>query len=213
MNMLSHCHKAEIFSPSDEFLCLAEVFMDKAEQLLVSVPHDFSYEAHPFYNIVFYDSISGLVRGQCTLDSPQSLSEERLSLTCNVVEVMESQQRRQDLKIPLEIEVELSCVYLPSGAKVPPRTFPAMTRNISAGGIYLIGEHPLAEDAQLRFEIKDAPKPLVLIAKLLRQEKLPLKKERPQYGYGCLFIELKPQTESALRNYIFRKERERQRRY
>lgn len=213
MNMLNHCRKAEIFSPSDEFLCQAEAFKDKSEQLWVSVPHDFSYEDHSFYNITFYDSVSGLVRAHCVLASPQSLSEERLSLMCKVVEVLESHQRRQDLKIPLEIEVELSCVYLPAGVEAPPKTFPAMTRNISAGGIYLVSEYPLAEGAQVRFEIKEASKPLVLTAQLLRHEKLPLKREQPQYGYGCRFIELKPQMESVLRNYIFRKERERQRRF
>ncbi len=211
MKLLRNCRKAEIFSPSDEFLCQAEVFTDKSEQLWVSVPHSFSYEEHSYYNITFYDSVSGLVRGQCILGSPQDLSERRLALMCDVTEVVETRQRRQDLKIPLEIEVEVTCIYLPEGVEAPPQTFPAVTRNISAGGIYLISEYPLAEGAEIQFEIKEASKPLVLTAKLLRQEKLPPKMEQPQYGYGCRFIKLKSQMESVLRNYIFRKDRERQR--
>ena len=71
----------------------------------------------------------------------------------------------------------------------------------------------MQEDAEIRFEITEANKPLLLNAKVLRQDKLPLKREMPQYGHGCRFFDLKPQTESVLRNYIFRKERQRQRRF
>ena len=213
MNMLKKCRKAEIFNPAESLLCQAEVFSDISDRLWVSVSHDFPYEEFSYFNITFYDPVSGLVRCRCTLGSPESLSEERLSLLCTIVEVLESHHRRQDLKIPLEIEVELTCTYLPAGAPEPPSTFTAITRNISAGGIYLICEHPLPEDAEIRFEITEANKPLLLNAKVLRQDKLPLKREMPQYGHGCRFFDLKPQTESILRNYIFRKERQRQRRF
>lgn len=209
MEMLKKCRKAEVYDPSDTKLCVSEVFCDLSNQIWVSVSPDFPWEDYEYYNIIFFDPVAGLVRCQCTLGNPQETSEERLSLLCNILEVLESQQRRQDLKIPLEIDLEISCIEKPAGTPDLPASFTATTRNISAGGVYLICPIQLPEGAVIEFQLQGAAKPLFLTASILRSEKLPPKKNVPQYGHGCQYMEMKPKTEAALRNYIFRKQRER----
>lgn len=208
MAILKNCRKAEIFSPSEELICEGEVFLDLSEKIWISVPLDFSREEHEYYLITFYDSISGLMRCQCSLPDSQTISNERQSVLCNIQEVMDTQQRRQDLKIPLELDIEFSCTAAPAGAVQLPDVIPAKTRNISAGGIYFICEYLLPADTQIQFQLQEASKPLLLTAGVLRTEDLPPKNGRPQYGHGCRFIDMRPRTEAALRNFIFRKQRE-----
>lgn len=205
MEMLKTCRKAEIYDPSDTLLCVSEVFCDLSNKIWVSVAPDFPWEDFEYFNITFFDPVAGLVHSQCTLNSPQETSEERTSLLCTVLEIQDSQQRRQDLKIPLEIDLEISCSQKPVGL---PESISAVTRNISAGGVYFICQYRLPEQTVVDFELKGASKPLVLSAVILRSEELPLQRNVPQYGHGCQYINLKPRTESALRNYIFRKQRE-----
>ena len=107
--------------------------------------------------------------------------------------------------------MELSCTYIPSFATGIPQRITAVTRDISAGGIYFISDYCLPEDSVVQFQLHGASKPLLLSAKVLRFEAIDSKDGKAQYGHGCIFIELRPQTEAVLRNYIFRQERQRRR--
>ncbi len=208
MALLKNCRKAEIFSPSEELICEGEVFLDLSDKIWISVPLDFSREEYEFYIITFYDAISGLLHCRCRLPDSQTISNERQSVLCVILEVLNTQQRRQDLKIPLELDIEFTCTAIPSGAVELPEPVPAKTRNISAGGVYFICEYLLPPNTQIQFELPEASKPLHLTAGVLRTEDLPPKNGRPQYGHGCRFLDLRPRTEAALRNFIFRKQRE-----
>ena len=112
MDVLKKCKKAEIYTLADEAICEAEVFRDMADELWLSIPGDVTLETSEFYTIVFFDSVSGLMRCHCSVGEAQPISDERNSVPC-----------------------------------------------------------------------------------------------KPQFGHGCQFIEMRPQTEAVLRNYIFRQER------
>ncbi len=209
MDVLKKCRKAEVYL-ADELICVAEVFRDLNNEIWLSIPKDLSLEASE-YTIIFFDSIAGLLRCRCTLHEVQSLTDEWDSVPCTILEVLETLQRRQDLKITLEANVELSCTYIPSFATGIPQRITAVTRDISAGGIYFISDYCLPEDSVVQFQLHGASKPLLLSAKVLRFEAIDSKDGKAQYGHGCIFIELRPQTEAVLRNYIFRQERQRRR--
>lgn len=213
MDVLKKCRKAEIYL-ADELICVAEVFRDLTNEIWLSIPKDLSLNTSKEYTIIFFDSIAGLLHCRCTLSKVQSLTDEWDSVPCTILEVLEIQQRRQDLKISLETTLELFCTYVPRSAVTAvriPEQITAVTRDISAGGIYFICEYCLPKDTVVQFQLHGASKPLLLAAKVLRFEALDSKKDKEQYGHGCAFIELRPQTEAVLRNYIFRQERQRRR--
>lgn len=209
MDVLKKCQKAEIYL-ADELICIAEVFRDLNDEIWLSIPKDLSLE-EPEYTIIFFDSIAGLLRCRCALKEVQPLTDEWDSVPCTILEVLDTQQRRQDLKISLETNLELTCTYVPGSPSNIPMRIAATTRDISAGGIYFICDYCLPEDTVVQFQLHGASKPLLLAAKVLRFEAIESTKGQTQYGHGCMFIELRPQSEAVLRNYIFRQERQRRR--
>lgn len=205
MDVLKNCRKAEIYL-ADELICVAEVFRDLNKEIWLSIPKDLSLDASE-YTIIFFDSVAGLLRCRCTLSEVKTLTDEWDSVPCTILEVLETRQRRQDLKISLETALELYCTYVPSFATGIPERIKATTRNISAGGVYFICDYCLPEGTVVQFQLHGASKPLLLAAKVLRFESLNSKAGKTRYGHGCAFIEMRPQTEAVLRNYIFRQER------
>lgn len=210
MELLKNCRKAEIYTLSNQFLCEAEVFRDMSGSVWLSVPNDFSLEPDAGYLITFFDPHSGLIHSRCSLSKADNQpSPHWISLLAVIEEVIDTQQRRQDVKISLEIALDLTIVHPSSGIPGIPDAISASTRNLSAGGVYFICEYPIPPSAEVEFLLHGASKPLILTAKILRQEKLPSTADnRLQYGHGCQFINLKPQNEASLRNYIFRQERQ-----
>lgn len=206
--MLKNCRRAEIHDQSHTRLCEARVFCDLSEDLWVSVPHNFRWDACEYFNIVFFDAARGLIHCKCTLSNPQEFSGETYSLLCTVLEVSDAQQFREDVRVPIEIELEISYMVKPTGSPGLPDAFMATTRDISAGGIYLACRHELPEGSVIEFQLDIASKPLSLIASVLRCEPLPPENGVQQYGHGCRYINLNSQIESSLRNFIFRKQLE-----
>jgi len=207
MDVLKKCYKAEIFK-GEKVLCEVEVFRDLASDVWLSIPKDFPLDTSKDYTILFYDSIAGLVRCRCALGDIQPLSDEWDSVPCEILEVLESQQRRMDLKITLDTSLDLRCNFIPGPRAGIPEWIHAVTRDISAGGVYFMCEYELPAGSVVQFQLHGASKPLMLSAKVLRTDTIE-KKDGTQYGHGCQFIDLKPQTEAVLRNYIFRQERQR----
>ena len=211
MDVLKKCKKAEIYTLADEAICEAEVFRDMEGELWLSIPGDVNLETAESYTVIFFDSVSGLLRCQCSMGEARPISDERISVPCRIVEIKETTQRRQDLKIYFETNLEMFCSYVPGTAVGIPERFKAVSRDISAGGIYFTCEYRLPEGTVVQFQLHGASKPLLLAARVLRFESVDERDGKPQFGHGCQFIEMRPQTEAVLRNYIFRQERQRRR--
>lgn len=208
MDVLKKCKKAEIYTLADEAICEAEVFRDMEGELWLSIPGDVNLETAESYTVIFFDSVSGLLRCQCSMGEARPISDERISVPCSIIEIKETTQRRQDLKIYFETNLEMFCSYVPSTAVGIPERFKAVSRDISAGGIYFTCEYRLPEGTVVQFQLHGASKPLLLAARVLRFESVDERDGKPQFGHGCQFIEMRPQTEAVLRNYIFRQERQ-----
>ncbi len=211
---LKNCRKAEIYEPEGGFLCEAEVTRASLDKYRLIVPADFElYESTGVYKVVFFDGAQGLIHTMCKLADPLPLPNEQQSLLCVVREETGKEQRRQDLKVPAEVSIEVACTRVPAGQKRVAGRIPATTRNISAGGIYFICEQQFPQDAHVQFHLHEASKPLQLSARVLRAEALPPNRDgAPLFGHGCRFVDLKPQAEAELRSFIFKKELEMRRR-
>lgn len=211
---LKNCRKAEIYDPQDKLLCEAEVTRASYDHYRLVVPLDFElFESQDLYHVVFFDAVAGLIHTLCKLSEPLQISKEQQSVLCSVREEKGKEQRRQDLKVPAEVAIELTCTRVPAGQKRPASRISALTRNISAGGIYFACGVALPKGAHVQFQLHEASKPLTLTASVLRTEELPpLPNGNAWYGHGCRFVEMKPQAEAELRRYIFQKELEIRRR-
>jgi len=218
---LTNCTKAEIYSADETPLCEARVFWDSAGLYqLLEVPREFKLYEDYEYIVIFYDATVGLVHCRCQLKMHGERGEDEQdaalkSLSFTITEVLETIQRRQDLKVPASAEIEITVQRLASGSANPPpwKPFPATTVNLSAGGVYFVCQYALPADSEVHFLLKEGPKPIELTAVVLRLDELPPKKRLPRYGHGCKFVNLKPASESGLRSYIFRCQRDmRQRR-
>lgn len=212
---LTNCNKAEVYAVDEKPLCEARVYWDSAGMYqLLEVPRSFELSATGEHMVIFYDAMVGLVHCRCQL-RPHSENEDFQSLSFTIIEILETIQRRQDLKVPTNAEIEISVVQMAGSSEAPPPkgAFMAVTENLSAGGVYFTCQYALPVDSEVHFELKEGPKPIELTAVVLRQEELPPKKRLPRFGHGCRFINLKPAAESGLRSYIFRCQRDmRQRR-
>lgn len=198
---LRHCTKAEIYDDQGELICEARVSTDSMGGLLVTVPRTFDYQSRGVCRTIFFDPLLGLVTCRCVFSSPLLLPEQMVSLRCQIIEQLSSNQRREDIKLPL---ASPTTVTLDDPDAVPA---PAVIRNISAGGVYLTT--PLKADAgdKLLFIFHEAGKDIPLTAEVLRVEDRSLYSSRPIAGYGCRFTELPTLYENQLRGYVFREER------
>ena len=212
---LTSCNKAEVYAIDNTPLCEARVYWDSAGMYqLLEVPRAFELAESGEHVVIFYDSTAGLVHCRCQL-RPHGEDGDFKSLSFTITEILETIQRRQDLKVPAVTEIEISAVQMAGASEAPPpkAPFSAVTENLSAGGVYFVCQYSLPVNSEVHFELREGPKPIELTAVVLRQEELPPKKRLPRYGHGCKFINLKPAGESGLRSYIFRCQRDmRQRR-
>ncbi len=169
---LTNCNKAEIYAVDGTPLCEAHVYWDSAGMYqLLEVPCSFELSDTGEHMAIFYDSTAGLVHCRCQL-RPHGNEGDVKSCSFTITEVLETIQRRQDLKVPTNAEIEISAVQMASASAAPPPkgAFTAVTENLSAGGVYFVCQYALPVDSEVHFELKEGPKPIELTAVVLRQE-------------------------------------------
>ena len=197
MTPFLYCKKAEVPGGKGKPTIRAAVSTAPTGGLLISLPRDVNYPTNAPVEVVFYDPVLGVVRCSCLLSAPVPSGELR-TYRCEVVEKLSQEQRREDLKITLSVPVDV--IY---GDGV----WSATIHNISASGVLLVTSLPARKGDRLSFEFNRTETPVRLTAQVLRVELRPPVKGKLAYGYGCKFVDLKPQTEALLRSYVFQEER------
>ena len=211
--MLEKCKKADILEKTGALICQARVSVGRSGEVILVIPRSATYKSNSAYPVVFYDPVLGRVTCRCRLSAPLALpGGELYSLRCEIMEQLSQEQRRQDVKIPLNMTIMLHAAYQPGD---PVRTSelgtPATIGNISAGGVYLRTSLPLPKGRRVWFDILIGSEKMTLSAKVIWMETTSPKPGQILYGYGCQFVNLLSRQESALRSFIFQEER-RQRR-
>ena len=192
--MFEKCKKGDIIEKTGALICQARVSVGHSGEVLLVIPRAASYKPNSLYRVVFYDPVLGRVTCRCRLSASLPLpGGELCSLRCEVLEQLNQEQRRQDVKIPL-------------GAGVP-----ATIVNISAGGVYLRAPLLLEKGRRVWFDFQIGGENLTLSAQVLRSENASLNKNQLLYGYGCKFINMLSKHEAALRSFIFQQQRQQRR--
>jgi len=169
--------------------------------LLVTVPRELEYPVNQSIEVVFYDPLMGVVHCLCTLSSP-IITDDHLSRSyrCNILERLSQEQRREDIKVPLSVRVEIT---------LNDQQAPATVDNISAGGVHLTTTLAARVNDRFTFEFPEAGLSVPLVAQVLRVECHLDRRHQPVFGYGCRFVDLPPRQEAALRSYVFKADRQR----
>lgn len=209
--MFEKCKKADIIEKTGALICQARVSVGHSGEVLLVIPRAAAYKPNSLYRVVFYDPVLGRVTCRCRLSASLSLpGGELCSLRCEILEQLNQEQRRQDVKIPLEMTVMLHVVYQPGDvSRVPESGVPAAIVNISAGGVYLRAPLTLDKGRRVWFDFQIGGETLTLSAQILRRENAALSSNHQlHYGYGCKFINMLSKHEAALRSFIFQQQRQ-----
>ena len=208
--MFEQCKKADILEKNGELLCRARVNVGQSGDMMLIIPTAASYKPNTLYHVLFYDPVNGLVTCKCRLSLPIVLpGRELCSLRCEVQNRLASRQRRQDVKVSVQINVMIHSSFEPGDTvRVPELGYPAVIDNISAGGVYLRTSLPLAVGRRIWFTIRPAGEEMTLSAQVLRIERAAGKPGQGRmFGYGCKFINLLSRQETILRSFVFQEER------
>lgn len=103
---------------------------------------------------------------------------------------------RGDLRVSVEIPVQLESVSLETPVK-------ALVKNISAGGLFFLAEDAFFIGMHIFFEMTIERNNLYLSAEVVN--KVPTEKENV-WGYGCRFTSLDATNESKIRQFVFQED-------
>ena len=211
---LEQCKKADIFGleSEEEIICTAGVEPGfDSSNVMLTVPADAPI-LDMAYKVKFYHPVKGLIICQCLLSNSMPVSDDKCAVQCDVIEHLEQVQRRLDVKVQTNIRIMLHVERRPGDQYIPLTGWPAVVKNISAGGVYFRTDLSLNVAREIEFEFSETGEKIDLMARILRVEDLTERKNEPMYGYGCKFVCLSAKSENVLRNYVFKEER-RQRSY
>ena len=198
MAMLSRCKKAELTDAESGQTVAAGVSMGPLDSLMIAAPLTCKVNTGKPVDIRFLDPALGVVTCRCKLTAPLLTQDKRfLVYRCQVIKRLSQEQRREDVKIPLNVKVMASHQEAGNSA-------PGFLRNISASGVYIGTSLPAQKGEHLSFTFPTPEGPVPLTAEILRVESQP---SLGGFGYGCRFVHLSSQNESKLRAYIFQEER------
>lgn len=197
MKLFPKCKKAEILDPKSSIPTTASVSTGSVSGLLVTVPLNAELSLRGPVDIRFYDPTLGVVRCRCRLFSPVTAGGMR-TYRCEVLEQLSQIQRREDIKIPLNIPVTTDYLGM---------LYSSSIENISAGGVYLVSALTAPVGDRLSFLFPKTVPSIPLTAKILRADPRVAPNGRTTFGYGCRFVGLNLTQESLLRSFIFQEER------
>ncbi len=195
--------KASIYNMEHEHICDVAV-QARNEDITLIFPEEIMNGSWENVSVVFYDDMKGLITYKCKLKDYKRLSMG-LTVKCILGEEEGAVQRRNDLKIRQIIPISIQTVDT-VGEKI---SVDATIQDISAGGLFCVSEHIFAEGDRFSFLFRRLSKPMRLECEVLRRQpyegKGNFSRDR-MMGYGCRFVNLTDNMESAIRSYVFKED-------
>ncbi len=212
---LTECKQAALYTVEDIFLCDAAVSHISEDSATLTVTKSNSDLTLTEAHVTFFDSAKGLVTYSCELSgfkkSKRVSTNEYYFTRCTAIEQLSVMQRRNDIKVPVNLSIGISGRtqkgYVSNAA--------ATVWNISAGGIFITTRESFSIGDVVDFHFTTADLPSIsLQAEILRiQEHRHLRKiigsrtdDTELIGYGCRFVRLPSRAESQIRNFVFRQD-------
>ncbi len=214
--LLNNCKSASIYTLEDAYICDAAVSDIREDSVLLtmeeSIAEIFAEENH----VTFYDGTKGLLTYFCTFSDYKefyvSSDVINCSVHCAIGEQLSVVQRRNDLKVPVDIPITVNF----ASRRERPINVPATIHNISAGGVFFTCRYKFRPGDFVNFSF--SPKPggtaLLLTVHILRiQDRDILRKmigseadDPALFGYGCRFSDLSSRDEAQVRTFVFRQD-------
>ncbi len=158
--LLYDCKKASIYSLEHTFLCDATVSQFREDSAILTIDGPAAAFLTSKIYVTFYDGIKGLVTYFCELDNYREENPApdvyQSIVRCTVKEEISVLQRRNDVKISVNIPVNIVLSSDPSKGEA----VPAIIRNISAGGIFFICRRHIPQDMVVSFSSPSKRTPL-----------------------------------------------------
>lgn len=205
---LWHCNKAHVYDIKEEFLCEAEVVGDVEESAKLVFDGSYDQVLRTDVIVVFLDGVQGLVSCECVLSDYEEVAVPdgriKSSVLCKIVAQREVIQRRQDIKLPVEIDAVVKF----TGEEGQVLSTKIQIWDISAGGFFCSSKTKWDVEQVISFVLLGQ---IPLEAEILREQTLHSYNERfemddSRYGYGCRFINLSRAAEAWLRRFVFQQE-------
>ena len=108
MAILQNCTKAEVYDTNGTLLCPATVQSGPMDSILVITPDSLDHREHDLFRIVFYDPVLGVLTCRCELSAPLDLPDHMTSYRCEILERLNQEQRRQDVKVSVAAGAEVT---------------------------------------------------------------------------------------------------------
>lgn|GEM_PF-2512702 len=207
LEMIDEYSKAQIFSSERVLLGKAEIirkFEDK--KIRLRVHEEVMNLMYTSFIITVSSDAHGLVTYKANLLEfrRESEADKTYDVICELVEMLEIIQRRENFKIKVLLPTTIS-VY--DSAKRPVLDgegnqvrLPAEIRDISASGVLVQTQADLAVGQLIEFVFDKAGQPFLLTAEIIRRKEY----ESGLKGVGCKFVGLPVAHEASIRRYIFK---------
>ena len=210
--LLKDCHKASIYTIDKEYLCDAHVSRITDSSALLSFGEPSADFLRSEVLVTFYDNVMGLISCYCRLSGYKEYSAStqgwNSSVVCTFGEVVTSIQRRNDLKVRVDIPTSIS--YTDNEGNII--KVEACIRDISAGGVFITCCHAFSKGQVFQFSFTARQKNLLLTAEVLRVDMSEHSEESrapgpsSAAGYGCRFKDMTSYEEATVRSFVFQQD-------
>lgn len=195
MVALKDCSRCMVYTPQGKVFGEAAVVHTKD---FVSLYFDSATmkDQRLYTTVDFYDDRIGLVRAICELVIHRNPSYPTMPqfwmADCKMKEVKGTLQRQKDIRARVSIDVGFESARHGH--------FYGIIENISAGGFYVVTGQPLDKNELISFQYAFRTTVRTYQARTVRAQRVGDQK----YGYGCVFVGLTDNAESAVREYVFK---------
>lgn len=181
--------------------CLYASYTEETIQLLMSLPEFLTLaNLHENVLVVLTSPQLGLLPFICTplpesLTSTDTATEQHMRLDFQILEKKEPIQRRRDLKVKTDIDVEVRLLNPQKGHCI------GKIEDLSASGLLFATETALSIGQEFSFLFEEIEQPIQLTARILNQYENGRKNR-----FGCELQYLSETEIEILRQYVFRME-------
>ena len=211
--LLKDCHKASIYTLDKDYLCDAHVSRITDGSALFTFDGPGADFLRSEVLATFYDNKKGLISCYCRLSCYKEYAVSprvwNSSAVCTFVEVVTSLQRRNDLKVRVNIPTLLSYTDEEGNSSRAEGT----VLDISAGGVFVTCSREFSVGQLFQFSFKAGQKNLLLTAEVLRIHPSvqagsagSADSDTDLNGYGCRFIHMTSYEEAAVRSFVFQQD-------
>lgn len=235
---LQHCNKAQIYTVQENLICNADVigdvednsttlrfngsrkdiletevlvkFLDAAQGVLPCICRLSEYDEEFEHTVETEEPDEENAAASSEEDAPKDGTSITCTVKCTIVAEHEVIQRRQDVKVSINLETSAS--FLDENQQL--ESCDILILDISAGGMFCLSKQKWPEKQVFAAKIFDKTLPVdieVIRVQTAHSYSPDYAPDDPRFGYGCQFINLSQASESALRKFVYQQQLQRRR--